>query len=107
IVISSDDPDDPEVTVAVGGVAMNSRLIDDIFVQDVDPVDVLWVIDNSGSMLEEQARVMASINAFYSYFVTLNLDYHMGVIATDIVNPTLSGRLVGSPTYIDSATENG
>jgi hypothetical protein len=107
VVIASDDPDTPEASVAVGGVALTTKLVDDIFVQDADPVDVLWVIDNSGSFLEEQARVQTSINAFFTYFETLNLDYHMGVITTDIVNPVLSGRLVGSPAYIDPTTPDG
>jgi hypothetical protein len=104
VIVSSDDPDEPEVTVPNLGHVSAQALSDDAFVQEADPVDVLWVIDNSSSMATEQARVAAGINSFFSWFTTLNLDYHMGVITTDIVNPIYSGRLVGSPTYIDSST---
>lgn len=107
ISVLSDDPDDPEVVVAAVGETVLQPLVVESFVQTIDPVDVLWVIDNSSSMGEEQARVIAEINAFYAWFETLQLDYHMGVVTTDIVTPTLAGRLFGSPTYVDASTPSG
>lgn len=104
IIVASDDPDDPESVVDAGAAAAAEETVYDAFVQLADPVDVLFVIDNSSSMLEEQARVIAEISAFFSWFETLNLDYHMGVVTSDIVNPVLSGRLYGSPAYIDPNT---
>ena len=105
--VLSNDPDDPRTQVAAVGETVLQPRAAESFVQLVDPVDVLWVIDNSSSMGEEQARVIAEINAFYAWFETLALDYHMGVVTTDIVTPSLSGRLVGAPAYIDAATANG
>lgn len=104
VVVESDDPDEPSVVVPMYGHAASEELTTDSFRQEAAPVDVLWVIDNSSSMGQEQARVQAGITSFFSYFSTFGLDYHMGVITTDIVNPVYSGRLVGSPTYIDTST---
>ncbi|MDP2315139.1 MAG: choice-of-anchor D domain-containing protein [Pseudomonadota bacterium] len=104
IIVQSDDPDQPEVAVESEGRAASEGLISDRFTQSAAPVDVLWVIDNSGSMAQEQTRVASAITSFFSWFTTLNLDYHMGVITTDVVNPLYSGRLVGLPAYIDENT---
>ncbi len=104
VVVTSDDPDEAVSEVPAVGTGEFPAPAADSFVQEVDPVDVLWVIDNSSSMGPEQARVMAEINAFFSWFDALRLDYHMGVIATDVVSPQFAGQLVGSPTYIDTTT---
>jgi hypothetical protein len=104
VIVDSDDPDEPEVIVDSYGHAASEELTTDEFRQEAAPIDVLWVIDNSSSMGQEQTRVQAGITSFFTYFSTFGLDYHMGVITTDIVNPIYSGRLVGSPTYIDTST---
>ncbi|MBM4365102.1 MAG: choice-of-anchor D domain-containing protein [Deltaproteobacteria bacterium] len=104
VVVTSDDPDEHVSEVPAVGTGEFAGLATDSFVQEVDPVDVLWVIDNSSSMGTEQARVMAEISAFFSWFDTLRLDYHMGVIATDVVSPQFAGQLVGSPTYLEKTT---
>lgn len=106
LIIYSNDDDEADVEVPAAGVADDTVLWGDTFVQDADPVDVLWVIDNSSSMGQEQARVIAEINAFFSWFETLNLDYHMGVVTSDVVTATMAGRLQGSPTYIENGTAN-
>ncbi len=106
LLVQSDDPDEPEVIVATVGRSAAEGLVSDAFVQEAAPIDVLWVIDNSGSMGQEQARVASAIRSFFDWFTTLNLDYQMGVITTDIVNPIYSGRLVGSPAFIDGSTTN-
>ncbi len=106
VIVRSDDPDEPQVTVPAEGRAAAEGLVSDRFIQEAAPVDVLWVIDNSGSMGQEQARVAAAIASFFSWFTTLNLDYQMGVITTDVVNPIYSGRLVGAPAFIVPTTIN-
>jgi len=58
-------------------------------------VDMLWVIDNSGSMAEEVARLQDSFDVFMNEFVTLGLDYQIGVTTTDMVATDQSGRLPG------------
>ncbi len=46
-------------------------------------IDVLWVVDNSGSMATSQANLAASFNSFITRFQSLNYDFRMGVIPTD------------------------
>ena len=46
-------------------------------------IDILWVIDNSGSMLPYQKRLQKSFDSFINRFQTLNYDFHIAVIATD------------------------
>jgi hypothetical protein len=46
-------------------------------------VDVLFVLDNSQSMSEEQENVVSSFENFLQYFLDQNIDYHIGVLSTD------------------------
>ncbi len=58
----------------------------DSFVQSTainNKVDILWVIDSSGSMAEEQQNLADNFSAFISRFITKGYDYHMAVTATD------------------------
>lgn len=47
------------------------------------PVDILWVIDNSGSMANSQTNLANSFQSFINRFQTLKYDFHMGVTTTD------------------------
>ena len=52
----------------------------------IDPIkylDILWVIDNSCSMTEEQQALSQNFASFVQYFVGSGLDYHIGVVSTD------------------------
>ncbi len=46
-------------------------------------VDILWVIDNSGSMETSQDNVAANFQSFIEKFQQTNFDYQMAVTATD------------------------
>lgn len=46
-------------------------------------IDILWVVDNSGSMDPLQANLVQNFNAFISRFSTLGFDYKMAVTTTD------------------------
>lgn len=46
-------------------------------------VDILWVIDNSGSMETSQQTLAANFQSFIDRFSRLNYDFQMGVITTD------------------------
>ncbi len=51
-----------------------------------DAVDLLFVIDNSGSMADEQANLIASVPGFIdgiSDRLGVSTDYHVGVVSTD------------------------
>jgi hypothetical protein len=79
-------------------------------------VDILWVVDASGSMTEEQQYLGSNFNSFMNQLLASGIDFQTGVTNTDIcssLNPALvpmserycpildgsaSGRLRGSLT---------
>jgi hypothetical protein len=68
-------------------------------------VDILWVIDNSPSMQNEQESIAAGALNFIEHVSTSGMDYHIGVIDSDTSpeNPT-ANQLLGNPPYLTSAT---
>lgn len=69
-------------------------------------VDVLWLMDNSCSMQEEQDSVSTNFPKFMNYFLGSGLDYHVGVISTDMDDPDHRGKLRtrGGARWIDPTT---
>ncbi len=60
-------------------------------------VDILWVVDNSGSMKPLQDNMTANFNSFISQFVTKGYDFHLSVVGTDAYKAEiLSSRVVGT-----------
>ena len=81
----------------------------DVVLQVASPVvDALWVIDNSCSMEDEQANLVANFPDFMSYFLTSGLDYHIGVVSTDLDDSDHEGRLIAvdDTRYITPDTES-
>lgn len=64
-------------------------------------VDVLWVVDDSNSMLEEQQRLADGFEAFAQELELSNVDFRIGVVTTDMDNdnPT-RGALRGEPAWL-------
>jgi hypothetical protein len=85
----------------------------DVFRQATVPqVDVLWAVDNSSSMKEEQEALARNFEEFYKYMEQL-VDpdseeevFHIGVISTDVYDPDHRGKLLGNPNIITDATPN-
>ncbi|MES2962406.1 MAG: hypothetical protein V4760_00855 [Bdellovibrionota bacterium] len=77
------------VTSACGNKNASFGLLTDEtrFTQNSDPtngkIDVLWVIDNSGSMSSSQSRMTAEISRFIDLFNAKGFDYRMAVITSD------------------------
>lgn len=67
--------------------------------------DILWVVDNSVSMEEEQRMVMDGAGAFVDTFDSTGIDFHLGLITTDVVSED-AGVLVGTPPYLTADTED-
>lgn len=64
----------------------NSDDVSDDFTQNVNEygnVDILWVVDNSGSMADEQASLATNFNSFIDRFLDQNINFKMGIITTD------------------------
>ncbi len=77
--------DGVEYTAGLRGTGLNSPTRTDLFVQDsVAKVDVLFVIDNSGSMMEEQNSIGQNFAAFLQAAQSQNVDYHIAVTTTGV-----------------------
>lgn len=73
----------------------------DVFQQNRrNTVDVLIVVDNSGSMVEEQAKLASNFQAFIQYFSDVEVDYQIGVTTTDMTSDGERGRLQGGDDEI-------
>jgi len=48
-------------------------------------VDILWMVDNSCSMYNEQGDLTANFPYFMDFFLGSGLDYHVGVVSSDII----------------------
>jgi len=57
---------------------------------DPDSVDILFVIDNSGTMSEEQAQVNEEIEALIDPLIEAGLSLRIGITTTDAGNPQCS-----------------
>ncbi len=75
--------------------------VDDFSVTPRTSIDLLLVVDNSGSMASEQAVLAESFDALGDGLIEANLDYHIGVITTDRAD---NGDLVGNPPFITNLT---
>ncbi len=102
--IVSNDPDENPAFVTTAGVGSEDPYFEDTFQQgEPGPVDILWVVDNSGSMDDEILRVKNEFDVFIGEFVEMDLDFHIGAVTTDMDDPAQSGALQGSPIYFDES----
>lgn len=79
----------------------------DRFLQVVQPqVDVLWIVDNSLSMVEDRELLAQAFPRFVDWFLEADADWHVGVITTDMVTPGHQGALQArfGYRYIDADT---
>lgn len=96
---------------------------DTFFQREAEAVDVLFVIDNSGSMMDKQQAIAGAFENFIKYATSQNIDYHIGTTTTGIkgsgggwapcpggVDGGEAGRLFpvtgGRPRYITRDTPN-
>lgn len=57
-------------------------------------VDIVWVVDNSYSMKEEQTDLANNFSSFIRHFINRNVDFKMVIITTDSVfNHDTEGKL--------------
>lgn len=80
----------------------SERTYTDVWLQAPNnEVDILWVVDDSCSMAEEQATLANGFVSFVSQMELSGTDFHIGVISTsfDYANPD-RGTLIGDPPYL-------
>ncbi|MHB8878016.1 MAG: vWA domain-containing protein [Myxococcaceae bacterium] len=73
----------------------------DVHKQSDGIVDILWVIDNSGSMKNERTKLQGHFERFLQELLTLKVDFQMGVISTDAND---GARLRGTTRIIKNTT---
>lgn len=80
---------------------------DDFFYQSPDDrVDILWVIDNSSSMTEEQDALVNGFESFVDAMDTTGGDFQMAVITTSVdVSDPQSVRFLGTPPILTPDTD--
>ncbi len=91
------------MTTACGNESSILRLDqEDIFTQEgTDQVDILWVVDNSNSMEEEQILVADGFARFIRAVGSSTVDFHIGLVTTDMdLGNEDRGKLVGNPSYL-------
>ena len=109
----------PYVTVALSGTGTTNKHQVDTFNQAARPtVDLLMIIDNSGSMQDYQSSLSSQGPAFITEALNANADFHIGVTSTendknDSPNSDASysdtiyvGGLWGRPPLIDNSDAN-
>ena len=84
IEIISNDPYAPEIITVQFGNGDVEQWYSQTWQQEEIPIlDVLWVIDNSGSMNQFQTNLSTNISSFMHAFAATGADYNMAVITTD------------------------
>lgn len=80
---------------------LGATVVEDVLRQRIpEAVDVLWVVDNSSSMLAEQQKLADNFPVFLNYYRNSGLDWQIGVVSTDMSEPTESGRLQGAAGFL-------
>jgi hypothetical protein len=92
-VLSACQPDVPSIT---------SLDAEEYWLQpDNEQVDILFVVDNSGTMAKEQRLLAEGFAAFADELDLADADFHLGVVTTDVDSEGAAhGALVGSPPFL-------
>ncbi len=87
LAVYSNDPANPEALATQYGVAHLTEEVCEVFEQGgASGADILWVVDNSCSMYEEQTSMAINFATFMDILDVLTVDYHVAVITTDSPN---------------------
>ncbi len=102
--------------VALGNVSCNQNVKFDLpaasnaFAQKIiynNKVDILWVMDNSSSMLNHQKNLGSQVPNLVAKLNSLKMDYQMAVVTSSMggLNPN-GGRFTGTPKILNSGSSN-
>lgn len=99
--IQSTDQDQALLTVPIQGTGTYDTEQTDEFTQlSGQMVDILFVVDDSGSMSEEQANLAQNFDALFQEAENWGTDFQMGVVTTDIDKTSVAGKLQGNPKIV-------
>ncbi|MBI3184903.1 MAG: choice-of-anchor D domain-containing protein [Myxococcales bacterium] len=86
--------------VTLAGEGDTAGLNTEVFNQSSAPkADILLVIDNSGSMYDEQQALASNFDAFIKYAVGAKVDYHLAVTTTDMDPGGEQGQFVSGASH--------
>lgn len=63
------------------------------------PIDIMWVVDNSGSMNSSQTNLANNFSSFITDFIALNYDFRMAVTTTDTWYEQYTSNAFNSPRW--------
>ena len=85
-----------------------SKLKKDVFQQSrKNTVDILLVVDDSCSMIEEQSKLSTNFDSFISVFQQADVDWQIGVVTTDTYYNEVPGTLIGGDDEVILASAEG
>lgn len=88
--------------------AYTARTVLDLFQQvRRNTVDILIVVDNSGSMAEEQDKLASNFDAFIENFSGIDVDWQIAVVTTDAYDDEHKGRFRGGDDEIELLNADG
>lgn len=113
LLIASDDPRDGQLTVLLSGSSALGRCdIADRFLQPpTTKADMLFVVDNSGSMSDNQANLRQNFRVLADYLQHQTVDFQIGVVTTDnatLKNTATTPRIIyaGDPDPVAEFSAN-
>jgi len=84
IEVTSNDPATPIEYSSHDAIGDYEKWIRDFYTQDgIVDVDILFVVDNSGSMNSNQTNLKNNFDSFINAFSAAGASYHIGIITTD------------------------
>jgi len=104
IEITSNDPTTPIELADQLGMGDYEDIVTDEFDQDGNArSDILFVIDNSGSMTSNQTNFKNNFDSFMTVFETAGVDYQIAFITTD--NASIVNEKIVTPADVDPVGE--
>ncbi len=98
VAIQGSDPQTPEIITTQVGIGDVEHWYSQQWIQEeIKVLDILWVVDDSGSMNPFQQNLANNVSDFLNVFLLSGADFHMGVITTTWYNFS---------DFVDSSTPN-
>lgn len=95
------EPDEGTTAQQFGIAHLGSTNVDEYLQEGNNSTDILFTVDNSCSMSDEQSALAVNFASFLQIVDALDIDYHLGVATTDIGD---GGQLQGSVPIITPST---
>lgn len=99
---------DCPLVITFAGEGLAGPMQSETFQQRAAPtIDVLTVIDSSGSMVDEEATLRSNMPLVLSSLQQQSVDFHLAVTTMDLGPGGARGRLLGTAPFLTPSTPNG